>query len=135
LPAKNHISTFVVWQAVKRQDAGTSGGTSGGDKDDFNIFFPSIQSSRPRPAAAAAPAQAEVPDGSGQGDAVRQSAWGKLGLSGSSNSDLAAYARTNKLGMPVTEEYSSAGYRAQGFQFGIVYQDPANPSDIRDMPW
>lgn len=131
LPAKNHISTFVVWQAVKRED----GGTPSVDKDDFNIFFPSIQSSRPQPAAAAAPVQAEDSAESSQGDAVRQSAWGKLGLGGSSNSDLAAYARANKLGMPVTEEYNSAGYRAQGFQFGIVYQDPANPSDIRHMPW
>ena len=56
-------------------------------------------------------------------------------IDNASNSDLAVYARANNLGHPLTKQFDSAGYRCQGFQFGIVYQDPANPSDIRHMPW
>jgi hypothetical protein len=45
MPAKQHVSTFVVWQAVKRSDLdpGDGGGDGeGGAPGDFNIFLPII---------------------------------------------------------------------------------------------
>jgi hypothetical protein len=44
MPAKQHVSTFVVWQAVRRSDLnpGDGGDTGGGSPGDFNIFMPIV---------------------------------------------------------------------------------------------
>jgi hypothetical protein len=137
LPAKNHISTYVVWQAVKREDLDLPDKPEKPDTGNFNIFLPFVAGA-PARASVAAPAEtstSETEDQSDQPAVVRQSAWNKLGIDSSSNSDLAVHARANSLGSPITEEFDSDGYRVQGFQFGIVYQDPVDPADVQHMAW
>ncbi len=141
LPAKNHISTFVVWQAVRREDLELPDKPEKPETGGFNIYMPFVASAPAQPSATTDPAPTlpEPSEGDSAGSAqparVRQSAWRKLGIDSSSNSDLAVYARTNNLGSPVTEEFESDGYRAQGFQFGIVYQNPADPAKLQHMAW
>jgi hypothetical protein len=141
LPAKNHISTFVVWQAVKRDDLGLSDKPLVPETGDFNIFLPLVTGASSRPSAATVfdSPRSEMGQspliGADRKTLVRQAAWSRLGISSSSNSDLAIYARANNLGSPITEEFDADGCRAQGFQFGIVYQDPAHPEVVQHMAW
>lgn len=104
LPANWHVSIFVVWQAEKR-------------------------STEPQPAQPPAQPSAKPPEkvdpGSGTDVSfltdVRRTAWRLAGVESSPDSAFATYARTHGLGMPMTNEYTVGGIRAQGFSRGIVY--------------
>jgi hypothetical protein len=51
------------------------------------------------------------------------------------NAPFAVYARKNKLGAPVTAEFSAGGFRARGYVGGIVYAPIASPDKIKHMAW
>ncbi len=48
---------------------------------------------------------------------------------------FAVYARENKLGAPITAEFTAGGYRARGYEEGIVYAPNVQPTDIKHMAW
>lgn len=50
-------------------------------------------------------------------------------------SRLSAYARNHNLGAPVTAEFSAGGYRARGFERGIVFAPLAQLDNLAHEPW
>jgi hypothetical protein len=48
---------------------------------------------------------------------------------------FAVYARRNGLGAPVTAELSAGGFRARGYERGIIYAPLARPDDVKHMAW
>jgi hypothetical protein len=132
LPSNHHISTFVVWQAVRREEL---------DKErpglDYSIYLPSvIADGAPAPQALPLPPVPQPPGfGVAELAAIRQAAWLRLGLEASADSPLAEYARRIGLGMPVTQEFMAAGWRVQGFFGGIVYAAPDDPTVITHSSW
>ena len=161
LPAKNHISTFVVWQAVPREEVETSVPESTENLGEHTIFLPFVTGGGPsRNRDVPVPTQpASAPEADGQAtpvsaaddaavtssdaplidlaglDALRTAAWNRTGLDYSVDSSLAAYARYHNLGMPVTQEFEVGGYIVQGFQSGIVFAPADKREALQHMPW
>ena len=85
LPAKRHISTFVVWQEVRRDEInwpGDGGGENPYPSDGTNIYMPIVFGAPAPtvddPSAASVPAsQSEPVDEIGL---IRQAAWNRLGF-------------------------------------------------------
>jgi hypothetical protein len=50
-------------------------------------------------------------------------------------SRLSAYARDRQLGAPVTAEFSAGGYRARGFERGVVCAPLAQLDDLAHVSW
>jgi hypothetical protein len=148
MPAKQHISVFVVWQAVA---ATASGPTSPGLPDgDFKIFMPGIMAQTApgaagAPGAASAPGTADTPTSSFAGrspsvlpevtELVRAAAWHRLGLEYSAGSPLADYARRMSLGAPLSNLFTVAGHLAQAYHAGIVLAPGGDPSHITHIAW
>jgi hypothetical protein len=134
MPAKQHVSFFVVWQAVRRQDVEKP--TTG----DFNIFLPFVAGGRPAAAAdvafsLATPEPGVDPFSIASLALLRAAAWNRLGLEYRADSPLADYARRNALGMPVTQEFMAGNLVAQGYQGGIVYALVSERENVRHMSW
>ncbi|HAJ34786.1 MAG TPA: hypothetical protein DCL15_03695 [Chloroflexi bacterium] len=147
MPANMHISTFVVWQAVRvaaqpneppieptPQPPTPQPPTTG----DHNIFLPFVSGGgEPAPPPAAAPissdAASELP--SAVLEVIRSGAWSRAGVELRPGSVLVEYARRVGLGMPVTAEFVSAGYRVQGFLGGIVLAPVSNPQRVTHVAW
>jgi hypothetical protein len=135
MPAKQHVSFFVVWQAVRRSEGQPGPQPKPGD---FDIFLPIIGGGM-----AAQAATAELPPSTTLVDpfaltalaAVRAAAWTRLGIEYRPDSALADYARRNALGMPVTQEFTVGTLVVQGFQGGIVYAASSDRSSVRHMSW
>ena len=105
LPANWHVSIFVVWQAEKRSAA-------------------------PKPEKPQQPEPPKPPvdkvDPDKETDValltdVRREAGRLVGVEFSPDSAFANYARAHGLGVPLTNQYTVGGVRAQGFHRGIVY--------------
>jgi hypothetical protein len=130
MPAKQHISFFVVWQAVKSSAVQPPKPPSG----DFNIFLPIVTGGRPAAAPDASlsfgPSLVETPP-----LAVRAGAWNRLGLEFDAGSPLAEYARRQNLGAPLTNIFEAEGFIAQGFQLGVVYAPKNEPQTVLHMDW
>ncbi|MCB0046151.1 MAG: M23 family metallopeptidase [Caldilineaceae bacterium] len=157
LPAKQHVSTFVVWQEAPRS-AIDSGGEIGGPisepgegeigdpisepgEGDHTIFMPTVFGPGGRPASAPAP-QADAPFPAATGSAagqdlgeIRWSAWVRLGYEGGQNSALAIHARRNGLGMPVTPVYRHGDLILQGYLGGIVFHKQGKPETVQYTEW
>jgi hypothetical protein len=67
--------------------------------------------------------------------AIRNAAWTQLGIPYNPEAAFAKYARTNKLGDPVTTEFDISGYRAQGFAGGIVFAKIGEWANIQTLAW
>lgn len=50
-------------------------------------------------------------------------------------SRLSAYARDHQLGAPVTAEFSAGGYRARGFERGVVFAPLTRLDNLAHVPW
>jgi hypothetical protein len=66
---------------------------------------------------------------------IRNVMWTRLGFKPRADSPLARYARSQQLGMPVTQQFDIGAYRVQGFEDGIVYMNRRNERDIGTTPW
>ncbi|HRX05079.1 MAG TPA: hypothetical protein P5148_18160 [Anaerolineae bacterium] len=93
LPYKLHVSTFAVWQAVRRQTHAD-----------------------PPPPPPPPPPPGEVPL-----EMIRRNAWDILDIPFNPDAAIGRYAREHNLGVPLTGEFDVAGYRCQGFVNGIVH--------------
>jgi hypothetical protein len=136
LPARRHISTFVVWQAVRRDDVTPPDPGTG---DDHTIFLPIFMSSFSPGSAAneaagsAAPAGTTAPHPAPS--LLRREAGKQIGLSFDPESALATYARQQGLGMPVSQEFSVEGFRVQAFYGGIAFAHADDPSQVGHTAW
>jgi len=150
MPAKQHVSTFVVWQAVRRADIeGGQGGDGGdGNDNDHNIFMPIVmgapQASQAPDSANDAPEEVEsaaappsTPGLPPQIDFMRMRniMWTDIGLKPRANTPIARYARSRKLGMPVTQQVTAGDYLMQGFDGGIVYVNRKTEERIGHIDW
>lgn len=150
MPAKNHVSFFVVWQAVRAPSV-TPPPVQPPDLGDYNTWLPIViggagagqgyaAEQPPAPAAPDAPRAAQFLASPGPGPLtpqvlLRSEAWLRLGIEPRPDSPLAVFARARSLGMPVTQEFEVAGYRVQGFQLAIVYAPVSDPARVDLMPW
>lgn len=127
LPANNHISFFAVWQAVPAD------GIKQPDDDwDDTTFLPTTPSAMPASAGETVPA---LEPGSLWIHILRQAAWNRLGLELPVDSLLAAYARRQQLGRPVTQEFELNGHRVQGYNNGIVIMPVGQAQRISHIQW
>jgi outer membrane biosynthesis protein TonB len=143
MPANMHISTFVVWQAMRVEPQPTEPTpveptpqppTTG----DYNIFLPFVSSSaQAAPEASAAPvpraAASDLPPA--VLEVIRSGAWSRAGVELRPGSGLADYARRAGLGMPVTAEFVNSGHRIQGFLGGIVLAPVSDPQRVTHVAW
>lgn len=67
--------------------------------------------------------------------AIRNAAWGQLGIPYNPTAAFSTYARTHNLGNPVTVEFDVAGYRAQGFAGAIVYAKVGDWANVKPLSW
>jgi hypothetical protein len=126
LPANLHISFFVVWQAVP-----ADGAELPEDWDD-NTYLPTTPKVTLAAASEAAPM---LEPGSLWVHMFRQAAWNRLGLELPVDSVIAAYARRQQLGRPVTQEFELNGHRIQGYNNGIVIMPVGQSQRISHLPW
>ncbi|MFO7633787.1 MAG: hypothetical protein R6W76_14680 [Caldilinea sp.] len=133
MPANMHISTFVVWQAVRVEQLEPAPQPPTGD---YNIFLPFISgAAQATPAAAAASPTVSTGLSSAVLEIIRSGAWSRAGIELRPGSVLADYARRMGLGMPVTAEYVSSGHRVQGFLGGIVLAPVNDPQRVTHVAW
>jgi hypothetical protein len=132
MPANEHVSFFVVWQAAPRTVAPPR------PPGDYTIFLPVVGGGRQAASPASFPAAALAPvDPFALSSLalVRAAAWNRLGLEFQPDSSLADYARRNALGMPVTQEFIADNLVVQGFHGGIVYAPLNERTLVRHMSW
>jgi hypothetical protein len=77
----------------------------------------------------------EEPPPSDPLDAIRDAAWGKLGVPYNPDAAFPKYARVHNLGVPMAGEFDVAGYRAQGYAGGIVYCKIGDWGNVQVLPW
>ena len=66
---------------------------------------------------------------------LRNAAWTHLGIPYNPTAAFTLFARRYKQGNPVTPEFDCAGYRAQGFQGGIIVAPIGHYDNINVIPW
>lgn len=143
MPANQHISIFVVWQAVRVEQPPVEPGPQPPQPPspgDYNVYLPFVSGgaqSSPGPQAAAAPAADATPPApsSAAVELIRAAAWSRVGVELRPGSALADYARRVGLGMPVTAEFIVAGHRAQGFMGGVVFAPVQDPQRVAHVSW
>ncbi len=146
MPSNNHVSFFVVWQAVEQVVNPPLPG-------DQNVFLPWVAGPSqelplppvipPEEGGPAAPEPTAppptVPQQPASNDPVlrtlREDAWLRVGIESSHETVLAAYARAVALGLPVTHEFVSGEFTAQGFAGGIVFSRTDRPEEITHIAW
>jgi hypothetical protein len=156
MPSNHHVSFFVVWQAVEQLVNPPLPG-------DQHIFLPWVagpsqelpmppviapEEGGPEAPASEAPPVDEPPsDETAEPVApqpptddpllrtLREDAWLRVGIESSHETALAAYARQTGLGMPVTHEFVSGDFTAQGFAGGIVFARTDDPAAITHIAW
>jgi hypothetical protein len=146
MPLNQHVSVFVVWQAVKK-----SGGPPPPLPDGFRIYMPGVirevgpqtgaqtgtqglAPGAPTPAAAPLPPLSNVP-ADALAQIVRAAAWNRLGLEYNPASSLAAYARQVGLGAPLSNLFEVAGYLAQAYHGGIALAPLDAPGNVGHIAW
>ena len=130
LPLNHHISFFAVWQAVST----TEGSTPDDGKDDWNndTYIPTV----PKDIKPSASEQFPPVDANAMVlHMYRQAAWNRLGLELPVDTHISAYARRNRLGRPVTQEFELNGQRIQGYNEAIVCMPVGQPQSITHIPW
>jgi hypothetical protein len=155
MPAKQHISIFVVWQAVPRDQVPvtppvtpeTPPVTPPPLTGDHFIYMPSIQSGAAPaglsavPSATPGPTPVPSPEASGAtvpalvAEAMRMAAWNRLGIEYHPGSLLAEYARRMELGAPLTQLFEAADHLVQGYYGGIVFAPAASPERVAHVSW
>jgi hypothetical protein len=139
MPAKQHVSMFVVWQAVRRVDVekplppppaggGDQGHEQGGDQ---KIFLPFVANAA-LAQASSLPLGLDTPLDLAL---LRTAVWNRLGIEYRPDSTLADYARRNALGMPVTQEFMVGRVLVQGFHGAIVYAPVDEPTAVHHVSW
>ena len=154
MPAKQHISVFVVWQAVARGAVTLPGLPEG----DHKIFIPGVmrdaaapqaaamQAAAPRPGdvgrprdiaatVQAAPAASSAPAAPPLPEIIRAAAWNRLGLEYAAGSPLVEYARSAGLGAPLSNLFEVAGHLAQAYHGGIVMAPVGEPGKVTHIVW
>jgi hypothetical protein len=144
MPAKQHISVFVVWQAVAKAGIKSPGLPDG----DFKIFMPGVmnqagsQTGSPQSAgmqATPSPTSTPQPPGSAAAmpltEIVRAAAWNRMGLEYDGGSPLVAYARRLGLGAPLSNLFEVAGHLAQAYHGGIVVAPVGETSKVTHIAW
>lgn len=140
MPAKQHISIFVVWQAVLRDQAPVTPPPLTGD---HFIFMPSIQSDAAPAGSSAVPSATPAPSPEASGaavpglvaEAMRTAAWNRLGIESQPGSLLAEYARRLELGAPLTQLFEAADHLVQGYSGGIVFAPAVSPERVAHVTW
>jgi hypothetical protein len=131
LPANHHISFFVVWQAVTATEGGSSDDDDQEDHDN-NIYMPTVPkevvAAMREPVLAFDPAALTL-------HMYREAVWNRIGYELRPDSVIANYARTNKLGRPVSHEFEFNGHRLQGFNDAIVIMPIGQPQRITHIAW
>ncbi len=119
MPHNWHVSTFVVWQLQPRQ-----GQTQPPDApvDEPPLEPPDEPPDRPA---------VEPPDAA----ALRTEAWGALGLVYQPESPLARYAGQQRLGAPLSAEFTSGAYRIQAYALAVVYAATDAPDRVSHISW
>lgn len=145
LPANQHVSFFVVWQAMRRDDLTRIEGEVTirppmENDSEYHTYFPIIGANSSRPGPEVIAARSLPQSNPKQIDfaallEVRGAAWQARQLSFKAHSPLAQYARLHSLGMPVTDEFEAGNYLAQGFLNGVVYMRIDTPNDVGHMAW
>jgi len=157
LPANQHVSFFVVWQAMQRGDlAGIEGEVPlappteerTDDGLEHNTYFPIIGGARrrqpekePESRSPEVIAAQNLPDSGLEASElshllkIRAGGWDALQLEFQADGAFAQYARLHELGMPVTEQFEVENYLAQGFMSGIVYSQVGKSNELRHMAW
>ncbi len=155
MPSNNHVSFFVVWQAVRQEAPPLLPG-------DNHIFLPWVagpSQELPLPPViapdAGGPDETDAGGGKSQPSGgtpsvprptpvgtedvalrtLREDAWLRVGIESSHETLLAAYARRVGLGMPVTHEFTSGDFTAQGFAGGIVFSRTADAVELTHIAW
>ncbi|MFN8464294.1 MAG: M23 family metallopeptidase [Caldilineaceae bacterium] len=132
MPAKQHISVFVVWQAVAKGAVTLPGLPEG----DHKIFLPGVMREAAAPQAAAMQAvSAPAPAAPPLPEIVRAAAWNRLGLEYAAGSPLAEYARSAGLGAPLSNLFEVAGHLAQAYHGGIVMAPVSEPGKVTHIVW
>jgi len=93
---------------------------------------PDPETSQPAPLAPPEPAT-EVEDEATR--MLRIDAWLRVGIESAHDTALAIYARRVGLGMPVTHEFESGAWLAQGFAGGIAYAPKSDTAQITHVAW
>ncbi len=136
MPLKQHISVFVVWQAVLKSSSELPGtptpGTPTPGTGDFNLYLPGVLREVGPQAMQAGPAALADADAVQR---LRAAAWSRLGLVHSTESPLSVYARRSGLGAPLSEIFEVAGKLVQAYAGGIAYAPLAAPEQVSHIVW
>ncbi len=73
--------------------------------------------------------------GSAEQDAIRRQVWAMAGITFSTTSAFADYARRNNLGAPISNEVDIGGVRAQGYALGIVFATIGQFDNVKHFTW
>lgn len=153
LPAKQHVSTFAVWQAVRSTDLRPAEPDRPAEQE-HKIFLPyvtrgasGLESNTLATRASALPmGQASIERGGVHDEGLtvdapallrlmREAVWQRVGVEYKPDSVLAEYARQQGLGMPVTQEFELQEYRVQGYHGGIVFARINQNEEVRHIAW
>lgn len=133
MPAKWHVSTFVVWQAVRRSEWEGAGSGDGATEEPSPPVHPT-----PVPPVIATPPVEPTPPSAvyPAGEAgIRQSAWDAVGVNYNPEAAFSNYAREKGLGIPLANEYTVNDYLAQPFVGGIVFARKGDWGNIQHISW
>ena len=120
LPNNQHVSTFAVWQAERRQPVVTP---------ERPVTEPAPEPI-PGPGRGGDPSPADAPLAE-----MRRALWDQLRIPFNRDSSFAAYARERQLGAPLTTEIDVGNFRVQGFASAIVYATIGQWHAIRHIEW
>ncbi len=85
------------------------------------------------------PEPTSVPPGTLLDDSIRSASWNKRGIAFNPEAIFARFAREQRLGSPVTNEFDltwdTKAYRIQGFTGGIVYAEVGDWGNVQCLPW
>lgn len=164
LPAKQHVSTFAVWQAVPKQDLiedetdsddsksqegnGSTiyvpfmaGGGRGAESADVSSI---VHSGEPAMQSSETTAEPDLASDAMAGAAdldtqtlnrMRMGAWSRAQVEYDHESTLAKYARQHGFGMPATDSFEIDGYMVQGFNGAIVYAPVKDADAVGHILW
>lgn len=157
LPAKQHVSTFAVWQAVKKSDLIATEPDEGqpDEKEEqkegkTTIFMPFVAGARSGQPARESAEQIAPEEERADGDfsaasataimeadrsSIRANAWIRTGVEFREDSPFVLYARKHELGMPATDEFEFEEFLVQGYSGAILYAPKDEPTSIEQMAW
>lgn len=155
LPANQHVSVFCVWRAVRKEQIEIPDDhhiyvpwvKKGGRQEESHelpippVIDPNLEGDLPTPdieEPATAPTEPALPVEEVEDETsrlLRTDAWLRVGIESAHDTDLAMYARRVGLGMPVTHEFESGAWIAQGFAGGIAFAPASERTQICHIAW